>query len=258
MMLAARAAHKPFVVTSYGIAPIRLRSSLRSKVEGQITLAAYPHLYRSANAVVAISGYIATWLRGFAGVNAKLIPLGVSGVKASGSSRPSTKNLLYVGEISARKGIRDLIEGLPYTPEDVTLDLVGRGSPKQFLSGIRRLHLAGRVRFHGVLEQPALADAYASAFCTCTASFWEGFGLPILEGFSFGRPSIVRAQGGMLEQIQQSGAGCTFESTDEIGRYVDVVSDNWLELSTRAMEFATIHSWRETFRAYGDLFRSLI
>src|SRR6266566_9903156 len=53
MMLAARAAHKPFVVTSYGIAPIRLRSSLRSKVEGQITLAAYPHLYRSANAVVA-------------------------------------------------------------------------------------------------------------------------------------------------------------------------------------------------------------
>lgn len=258
MMLAARAAGKRFLVTSHGIAPIRLRSTLRSKVEGRITLAAYPSLYRSADVVVAISGYVATWLKQFAGVDARLIPNGVTGVMPSNSSRPTNRTLLYVGEISGRKGIADLIEGLQASPEDVTLDLVGKASPPSYWSETSGSKLSDRIRFHGILEPDDLARAYASAFCTCSASFWEGFGLLVLEGFSFGRPSIVRGQGGMLEQVEKSGAGCCFQTPGEMAACIEVVTENWEELSQRAREFASTHTWRETFRAYGDLFQSLV
>jgi glycosyltransferase involved in cell wall biosynthesis len=257
MMLAARAAGKRFVVTSHGIAPVRLRPTVRSKIEGTITLAAYPGLYRSSDVVVAISNYVATWLRKFSGVVAQVIPLGVTGVMSSISSQPTDRTLLYVGEISGRKGIGDLIEGLGSSPEDVTLDLVGRVSPA-YRSETSRFKLSDRIRFHGILEPDALARAYASAFCTCSASFWEGFGLPVLEGFSFGRPSIVRAQGGMLEQIELSSAGCCFRKPSEIAACIEVVTESWHEFSKRASEFARTHTWRETFRAYGDLFQSLI
>lgn len=258
MMLAARASGTRFVVTSHGIAPIRLRPTLRSKVEGRITLSAYPSLYRSAHVVVSISGYVATWLKTFSGVDARIIPNGVAGVMPSSSSRPTDRRLLYVGEISRRKGIVDLIQGLQTAPEDVTLDLVGRPSPPSFWLETSRSRLSDRVRFHGILEPADLAQAYASAFCTCSASFWEGYGLLVIEGFSFGRPSIVRGQGGMLEQVEQSRAGCSFQTPNEIAACIEVVTENWEELAKRAKEFASSHTWRETFRLYGDLFQSLV
>jgi glycosyltransferase involved in cell wall biosynthesis len=258
MMLAARAAGKRFVVTSHGIAPIRHRPTVRSKVEGRITLAAYPSLYRSADVVVAISRYVATWIKEFSGVDAQIIPHGVTSVTPSGSRRPTDRKLLYVGEISERKGIADLIEGLQASPKDVTLDLVGRASPPSYWSQTRLSKLSDRIRVHGILESADLARAYASAIATCSASFWEGFGLPVLEGFSFGRPAIVRAQGGMLEQVEQSAAGCCFRTTNEIAACIEVVTEKWEELSNRAIEFASTHTWREAFRIYGDLFQSLV
>ncbi|TMC54761.1 MAG: glycosyltransferase family 4 protein [Chloroflexi bacterium] len=258
MMVAARAAGKRFLVTSHGIAPIRLRPTTRSKVEGRITLAAYPSLYRSADVVVAISRYVATWVKEFAKVDAQFIPNGVAGVMPSISSRPTERKLLYVGEISKRKGVADLIDGLQASPKDVSLDLVGRASPPSYWSDASRSKLSDRIRFHGILEPADLAHAYASAFCTCSASFWEGFGLPVLEGFSFGRPSVVRGQGGMLEQVEESGAGCCFQTPSEMAACIDVVTENWEEFSKRGREFASIHTWRETFRAYGDLFQRLL
>jgi len=258
MMLASRAAGARLIVTSHGIAPLRLRPTARSAIEGIVTLATYPRLYRSANVVVAISHYVAGWLREFAKVDATVIPNGVAEVATGRPMRPLNRALLYVGEISRRKGIRDLIAGLRSAPSDVTLDLVGRGSAEPFLAEIDRWQLTDRIHFRGILDSAALSLAYAATYCTCSASLWEGFGLPILEGFGFGRPSIVRAQGGMLELVEQAGAGCSFRRPTEIAGCIEVVTENWDELSQRAIAFAQRHTWAEAFAAYQDLFLSLL
>jgi glycosyltransferase involved in cell wall biosynthesis len=258
MMLAARATGRRFVVTSVGIAPARVRSTARSAIEGLITELAYPGLYRSATVVVAISAYVANWLRTFAGVEAQLIPLGVSDVPVLRPRKPPSRTLLYVGEVSRRKGIKDLVDGLQFAPKDVTLDIVGKGNAVPFQAEANRLGLGDRIRFHGILESTALSKAYASAFCTCSASLWEGFGLPVLEGFSFGRPSIVRAQGGMLELVQQSSAGCYFRKTADIAACIETITEDWEGFSERAITFASRHTWRRTFDSYGELFQSLV
>ena len=258
-MACARRSGRPWIVTSLGICPPRFRPSLRSKLEGSVTLAAYPALYRSATAVVTISGYLARWVRDFADVDAQVIPLGVPGV--DGPSRqgpPGDERLLYVGEISARKGIGDLLEGVAATPPAVSLDLVGRGDIRRF-ERLASVHGASsRVRFLGALSDEDLADRYRSCFAVCSASHWEGFGLPVLEGFAHGRPAIVRDQGGMREQLVQSGAGSCFRTPQQLPSCVEVVRGEWSAFSDAGRTYALSHPWATTFERYERLFHRVL
>ena len=258
-MACARRSGRPWVVTALGICPPRYRSSARSKVEGTVTLAAYPALYRRASAVVAISGYLGQWVNEFAAVDAEVVPLGVVAVDGTIRDRPPERErLLYVGEISDRKGIHDLMEGLVATPASVGLDLVGRGDIDRFRSVASVAGLADRVRFLGSLPDDDLHRLYGSCFAVCSASHWEGFGLPVLEGFAHARPAIVRDQGGMREQVTESGAGACFVTADQLPRCVDEVRANWRTFSAAGRAYALDHPWSATFDRYERLFRRVL
>jgi glycosyltransferase involved in cell wall biosynthesis len=256
-MMAAALTGKHFVVTAHGIAPIALRRNGRSKLEGLITLATYPRLYRRSRLVVAISSYIAEWLRGFAHIQAKVIRNGTIRV-SSQPSAPSRRNLLYVGAIERRKGIRDLIHSLKSVPSDVTLDLVGRGDASEYIKQAMREFTINRIRFHGEVDQRRLEDLYTTAFCSCSASYWEGFGLPTLDGFGFGRPAIVRSQGGLAELIELSGAGFGFRDASEVGTYVHEVTADWDRLSNQALRYASGRTWPKVFGEYCTAFEELL
>lgn len=257
-MACARRSGRPWVVTSHGICPPKLRSSTRSKLEGRITLLAYPAFYRKATVVVAISGYIGRWVHDFAGVEPEVIPNGVAAVAGPLMGRPDDERLLYVGEISDRKGIHDLMEGLAATPASVGLDLVGRGDLDRFRTVASATGLADRVRFLGSLPDEDLRGLYGSCFAVCSASHWEGFGLPVLEGFAHARPAIVRDQGGMREQVTESRAGTCFVTADQLPRCVEEVSANWHTFSTAGRAYALDHPWSATFDRYERLFRRLL
>jgi glycosyltransferase involved in cell wall biosynthesis len=255
-----RAAHRsapPVVVTSLGIAPPRIRSGPKAVLRGFAAELLYPRVYRSADAVVAISAYIGEWLRAFARIEPHVVLLGTEPPVRS-TEPPRARNALYVGEVSRRKGLSDLLEGFTEGPRDVELDIVGRGDIERYANEARALGIEDRVRFHGVIPKIDLDRMFRSAHCTVTASLWEGFGLPILEGFRFGRPAVARRQGGMRELVELSGAGCTFDDPLEIGACLDKITSDWEELSRRALSFARTHTWDETFGAYAELFERLL
>lgn len=254
IMAAAVAAGQPVVVTSHGIAPVHLRSSARSAAAGLVTELTYPALYRRAQVVVAISEYIAAWIRRWARRSPVVITNGISTVQAAPA--PRARRLLYVGEVSRRKGISDLLDGLRLCPDDVALDVVGRSVgpvDRRLTSG----PLTTRVRAHGILGESDLQQLYTECFATTSASFWEGFGLPVMEGFGFGRPAIVRAQGGMAEQVEHSGAGRCFRSVSEMPSCVENVTREWDELSARALAYAERHRWSAAFMRYAHIFKGL-
>lgn len=256
-MNAARSSGQPFVVTAHGIAPLALRSSIRGMLEGAVTLIYYKKLYRSAAVVVAISDYIAKWLASYAGIDSRVIRHG-SGPPVERVSRPEKKGVLYVGEVSRRKGIPDLIAGIEAAPSDVTLDVIGHGDIRTFIRRARREGVGERVRFHGVVGRQQLEAAYQQAWCTVSASRWEGFGLPVLEGFRFGRPAIVRRQGGLEELVRLSEAGFCFIRPEELGEAIHAVGHNWDALSHRALQYANAHSWKDAFDSYSRLFHRVL
>jgi glycosyltransferase involved in cell wall biosynthesis len=61
------------------------------------------------------------------------------------------------------------------------------------------LDIATRVKFLGHVSEAAVADLYSSASSLVFPSLYEGFGIPIVEAMSFGRPIISSREGSIPE-----------------------------------------------------------
>ena len=74
---------------------------------------------------------------------------------------------------------------------DVNLDLVFTGTVPEQISllkeAVERMGLAGRVHFLGYLPDSAVADVYRHCTALIFPSLFEGFGIPLLEAFLFGK-----------------------------------------------------------------------
>ena len=114
--------------------------------------------------------------------------------------KPS-RYILSVGSIEARKNILLAVKALPYLPEDICLVIVGRHTKytDEVTAYAKTNGLDHRVRIlHGVSDEelPAL---YAGAEAFVYPSFYEGFGIPIIEAISCGLP-VVACTGSCLEE----------------------------------------------------------
>ena len=144
------------------------------------------------------------------------IPLGVDPVPqntsaASASSGPPI--LLYVSTIEGRKNHAMLLEAceLLWTEgREFHLELIGLARPDTAAAALRRIELlrsAGRpLRYYGVASASEVAAAYRRCAFTVYPSLAEGFGLPVFESLSYGKPCVCSRHGAMGEAAR--GGGC--------------------------------------------------
>lgn len=250
----ASRAGRPWVVTSHGIAPLRYRPGPASVAQGAVTMAAYPFLYRKAAAVVAISNFVASWLRRSGVRRVSVIPNGAPGLRAVNSRVPGEANLLYIGEVSRRKGIRDLVRMATVLPETFTITVVGSGPMGGYLARNVARSGCAQIQYQGAVPDAIVDDLLSRAFSTVSASYWEGFGLPIVEGFAHGRPALVRNTSAMAEIIHASGAGAVFDSPEEVPERLQWMEREWGHLSKRASAYAASWSWGNAMAEYRRVF----
>ncbi len=113
----------------------------------------------------------------------------------------TSRYILSVGSIEARKNALLAVKALPYLPSDISLVLVGRHTKYTdvVLAYAKEHQLDHRLKvMHGVPDSdlPAL---YAGAECFVYPSVYEGFGIPIIEAISCGLP-VVACTGSCLEE----------------------------------------------------------
>ena len=84
--------------------------------------------------------------------------------------------------------------------------LVGQRGPRETLDDydhlvdlVTTLGLTNKVDFTGYVSQDLLASYFKNALGYVFPSANEGFGLPVLEAFSFGLPVIISRQGALME-----------------------------------------------------------
>jgi len=115
--------------------------------------------------------------------------------------------IIGVGTIECRKNQLLAVRALQLLPADVNLVLIGRRTAyaKQIDAAISHLGLQDRVFFLQNVSMQQIAALYAAAEVASYPSFYEGFGIPVLEAIASGVP-VVAAKGSCLEEAGGPGA----------------------------------------------------
>lgn len=173
--------------------------------------------------VAAISQTSADYLTGYwrwLGVRktpaVTVAPLGVDlppPVDGRGELVPSIPQILCVSSIEGRKNHLALLEAAEKLWNEglrFELRLVGLPRPETAAPALRKIeHLrqSGRpLHFAGVLDEPALAEAWRTCTFSVYPSVIEGFGLPVIESLARGKPCVCAAAGATGELVP--GGGC--------------------------------------------------
>ena len=121
------------------------------------------------------------------------------GPEALARARERSPYVIYVGNQNPHKNLVGLAEAVQIVRRKrPTLKLVAVGKESRHFAGLvaelRRRGLAHAVEFTGEVSDEMLVALYRCAEIVSTASLYEGFGLPVLEGFCVGVPVVASNQ----------------------------------------------------------------
>jgi len=188
------------------------------------------------------------------------VPYGVDDnrfLKSNRSYSQEKLQVLFVGEVNQRKGIRQVLEAAKVINSDkVVFNIVGLG--KEYCSELYSeyesyVHFLGRVPYEELLHQ------FSSSHIFLFPTMGEGFGLVLLEAMASGLPVITTENCGGKDIVvnEQNGFIIPVGDTKSI---IDKV--NWAlthpiqlqEMSIEAVNTARNYTWP----AYEDGVRSAI
>lgn len=128
------------------------------------------------------------------------VPLDVSSAQPPGAVdavrqryRLPPRYVLYVGTIDRRKDYRGLLEATQALDADVALVIAGSviAGRTDFAVALADLRLEDRVRVLGYVPDDDLVALYRGAAVFVYPSFFEGFGLPVIEAMASGTPVVT-------------------------------------------------------------------
>lgn len=172
--------------------------------------------------------------------------------------------VLSVGDLQPRKNQIGLIAAFSKLLTDhphLTHHLVLTGKETWFTPKVREAArscgFASRIHFTGFVSDGELMELYNACDCFVFPSFYEGFGLPILEAMACGRAVACSNTSAMPEVAD--GAGLLFNphQVEEIARAMkDILLDAELRgrMERLGLQRAATFTWKKSARATLDVY----
>lgn len=173
--------------------------------------------------------------------------------------------VLYVGDVNYNKNVPGLVRAFARLVNGLKLVLVGEAfrnkqlpETKIILQLIEELGIENKVLTPGFVPPEDLAYLYNLASVYCQPSFYEGFGLPILEAMSCGCP-VVAAKTQALVEINEGA--CLFvepKNPEAIAQGLStVLQDNKLkkQLIKGRLQHVKKFSWDNTAKKTLKIYR---
>ncbi|WP_411678499.1 glycosyltransferase [Caproicibacter sp.] len=159
----------------------------------------------------APSGFVAERIEtNFPGVSVFVIPHGISG-KISAIPRETVKTFLYLGKLSAAKGVHLLIRAFRQVSGDIRLKIYGSGSPL-YQAKLKRIARGDRrISFCGAVSHDEIDSVYRSGDCVIIPSLWEEtYNMVLSEAMASGAMVIASDAGAMRERVRDGVNGYLF------------------------------------------------
>lgn len=113
---------------------------------------------------------------------------------------------LFIGSIQPSKNILQMMEGFTRFNKDGKYQLVIAGKPlHNFEPILKKIEETPNVRYLGYLQDGQVTYLYKHAEAVVLLSLCEGFGIPPLEGFRYGKPALVANATSLPEVVGEAG-----------------------------------------------------
>jgi glycosyltransferase involved in cell wall biosynthesis len=240
----------------------------------------YRRSARAAIRVVTDSAFSATEIRAAYGIPAEricVVPLGVATGFAPGDSAVpvdlpagvTTPFLLHVGDLHERRNLPMLVDALLEARRhfggaaalSLVLAGVDRGAGDGVCAMAAEAGAADAVIRLGVVEDERLQTLYHAATALVYPSFYEGFGLPVLEAMASGTPVIASRAASIPEVL--GDAGILLPPTDSAAwtdAILRVMNDESLRTTMKAQGLAraAAFTWSRTARMTAEVYRQAV
>jgi len=176
--------------------------------------------------------------------------------------------IFSVGDLQPRKNHIGLINAFvrllaahPDLPHHLVLAGQNTWFTPRVMAAAQASGVASRIHFTGFVSDSDLIQLYNACDCFVFPSFYEGFGLPILEAMASGCAVACSNTSAMPEVAE--GAGLLFDPRNpaSIARSMaDVLLDGELRkrMETRGLQRATHFNWRKSALATLDIYREVV
>jgi len=121
---------------------------------------------------------------------------------------------VYLGRLSAEKGLMTMLEGLRQLP-DLPVKILGEGPLLDEMKAFVHTHHIDNVSFEGFIDGTLKRDILAGAmFLIFPSECYESFGYTVIESYACGTPVIASDIGGARELVPEGETGYLFTPGD--------------------------------------------
>ncbi len=180
-------------------------------------------VFRAADAVVVLGERARAHMQNTVGVAAHAVHVLANAVPDPGRPAPRARDetcrLLFLGVLSERKGLGELLEALadkPLAGLDWRLEVVGNGETGPWRDLARQLGLGDRIRFTGWLESAAARARLAASDVLVLPSRHEGLPMVILEAMAAGVPVLATDVGEVGDAVVNEVTGLLVPPGDPV------------------------------------------
>lgn len=197
------------IVTIHDTIPLIYKNEMKPGIRGELKFIAQKFALKNCSAIITDSQSSKIDIEKYLEVQAEKIhvtPLAVDqDFSKSISSNPASKKslklpekyLLYVGDINYNKNIPGLIKAYSQAKNKGDLVIVSRAlsikhipESQKIIQEISHSEKKGKIHLLTNIDVKTLSSVYKYAHAYIQPSFYEGFGLPLLEAFEAGIPVL--------------------------------------------------------------------
>lgn len=177
---------------------------------------------------------------------------------------PKEKYFLTLGAMDPRKNLMGAIQAFKrFDRPDYSLKVVGvePGALRSVKEQVHQWGLDGRVEVQGMVSDEELNGLYQKATGFLYLSFFEGFGLPVLEAMAAGCPVIASKTSSIPEVVGEGGLLVNPSDANEVSKAMQKIADDpdlQAQLVSAGQAHAEDYSWKRTAQLTNETYIQLL